>query len=324
MGVNEKGYAMFSRVAKISALTLALLAGCSAQMTDVSRQIAGGASGFVGNAATIAEPARVMTVSASNIGVIAAHTGTGYLVGRGDILQIHAIDAPELTLPAGYVVESDGAIQVPFLGRVPAADRDTVSIRADITQRLRSYLPQPQIELRVIAYNSSHIQVIGDVNRPNRQTLTSQPLSVIDAINAAGGFAQGANMRRVAILREGREIAVDMEGFLTTGAALPYLRNGDLVQVGRAAPSARANTPAGVTLHVPDRPERQFVLGHQTVSLAQLVASASMDDADAQLRRGSTVYHFSADDARDPAVGGRMTLERGDVVVLASRSAAPF
>lgn len=309
MAVKGKGFAMLTRSAAI--LALALIAGCTTHTAEVSRQ-----TGFEGSSIAPAT-GMAIPVTAANIDRIAAQSGNAYLVGRGDVLQIHAIDAPELTLPAGYQVQGDGAIQVPFLGRVPAAERDIASIRADIEQRLRQYLPQPQIDLRVIEHHARQISVIGDVTRPNRQTLTTQPLSVIDAINAAGGFAGNANQRRVTILRAGREIAVDMDGFLSHGAALPDLRDGDVVQVGRAASRIRPEPqPAGVSLHVPGHAPRQFDLGQQQVTLAQLLASAGVSGADAQLRREEAAYQFRAADARDPAVGGRMTLQRGDIVFV--------
>ncbi|MCC5992415.1 MAG: polysaccharide biosynthesis/export family protein [Rhodobacteraceae bacterium] len=305
---------MITRSAAIVALFL--VAGCTTHTAEVSRQ-AGFEGGSINAATGMAIP-----VSAANIDQISAQSGTAYLVGRGDVLQIHAIDAPELTLPAGYQVDSDGAIQVPFLGRVLAADRDIATIRADIKQRLRQYLPQPQIDLRVIEHNARQISVIGDVTRPSRQTLTTQPLSVIDAINAAGGFAQGANQRRVTILRAGREIPVDMEGFLSHGAALPVLRDGDVVQVGRAASRIRPEPqPKGVSLHVPGYPPRQFDLGQQQVTLAQLLASAGASGGEVQLRRDDAAYQFRADDARDPAVGGRMVLAQGDIVLVHPRPA---
>lgn len=310
MADKGKGFAMLTRSAAI--LALALIAGCTTHTAEVSRQ-----TGFEGGSIAPAT-GMAIPVTAANIDRIAAQSGNAYLVGRGDVLQIHAIDAPELTLPAGYQVESDGAIQVPFLGRAPAAERDIASIRADIEQRLRQYLPQPQIDLRVIEHHARQISVIGDVARPSRQTLTTQPLSVIDAINAAGGFAGNANQRRVTILRAGREIAVDMDGFLSHGAALPDLRDGDVVQVGRAASRIRPEPqPEGVSLHVPGQPPRRFDLGQQQqVTLAQLLASAGVSGADAQLRREEAAYQFRAADAHDPAVGGRMLLKRGDIVFV--------
>lgn len=297
------------------ALALTLATGCTMQSADVSRHAQPENAGF-----SSAGPAMSTMVNAQNIDEIAAPDSDVYLVGRGDVLQIHAVDAPELTQLAGYRVEADGTIRVPFLGSVRAAERDTTQIRADIERRLRQYLPQPQVDLRIIEHNARHVTVIGNVNRPNRQSLTSNPLTVIDAINAAGGFAPRANMRGVSILRGGQEIPVDMEGFLSQGQALPVLRDGDVVQVARPLRGAVPETAQGVQLHIPGQQPRVFDLGQRPVTLAQLLASAGADGQIAQVIRGSgngqTAYGFTPRNAADPAIGGRFWLQDGDRLVV--------
>lgn len=301
------------------ALLLALTAatGCTMQAADVSRQSGSDAWAYE------TAPNTVISVTADNIAQFATQAGDVYLVGRGDVLQIHAIDAPELTTPAGYLVEQDGAIQVPFLGRVAAAERDATTIRAEIERRLRRYLPDPQVELRIIEHNARHVSVIGDVNRPTRQTLTSQPLSVIDAINAAGGFAPRANMRGVSILRSGQQIAVDMEGFLNHGRSLPNLRDGDVLQVARPVRGGSDTAPAGVQMQIAGQPARVFDLGQRPVTLAQLLASAGAHGRDVQVMRGQTTYHFDTQNAVNPAVGGRFALLDGDRLVLREAAQVP-
>jgi polysaccharide biosynthesis/export protein len=312
---NRKGFPMALKHA-LQAVALIVLAGCTPQT-----------SGFIPHTATGGAmrplaPDMAIAVTSANIHQFAAQDRNAYLVGRGDVLQIHAIDAAELTTPAGYLVEADGAIQVPFLGRVPAAERSTAAIRADLADRLRAYLPNPQVDLRVAEYNARQITVIGDVMRPNRQTLTSRPLTVIDAINAAGGFSQGANMRRVAIVRGGQDFGIDMDAFLTRGATLPLLRDGDILQVGRSA--ARDLQPLtseatqGVTLHRAQNNMRRFELDGRPVALLQFLTSTDSGGGEVQVIRtiaaGQQALHFSAADAASPTVAGRFMLQDGDRV----------
>lgn len=290
------------------ALALSLAAGCTMHSADVSRHAPqqSFAQGTTGTTLVTAETIDTLVMRYSDI----------YLVGRGDVLQIHAVDAPELTRPSGYVVEADGTIHVPFLGAVQAADRDTTRIRAEITQRLRQYLPQPQVDVRILEYNARHITVIGDVARPNRQTLTTTPLTVIDAINAAGGFLPRANMRGVSILRNGQTIPVDMTGFLSQGAALPTLRDGDVVQVARPVPGRQAAAPVGVELQILGQPPRLFGLGPRDVTVAQIMASAGLNGQAVQLLRdtgpGQRSYGFAPGAASNPAIGGRFNVQNGD------------
>lgn len=167
-----------------------------------------------------------------------------YTVGAGDILSVIVFDHPELTLPAGpqrsaaesgFQVASDGTITYPYIGSIRASGRSVGQIRADLSQRLANYIPDPQVEVRIAAYNSQSIVVSGEVEAPNRQPLTSVKLSLIEAINAAGGFSDDADPREVSVQRGGRIHSVDVAGFLEGGLTQnnPILRNGDVVNVPR-------------------------------------------------------------------------------------------
>ena len=167
-----------------------------------------------------------------------------YLVGTGDVLSVIVFDHPELTLPeganrtsaeSGFRVQSDGTINYPFVGAVTARGRPPEQIRDDLTQRLSHFIPDPQVDVRVAAFNSQGIVVSGEVNSPNRQALTMVPLTLIEAINAAGGASDTADLRAVTVQRSGRVYPVDVQGFLRAGIVRnnPILRNGDVVSVPR-------------------------------------------------------------------------------------------
>ncbi|MDD7971991.1 polysaccharide biosynthesis/export family protein [Roseinatronobacter alkalisoli] len=167
-----------------------------------------------------------------------------YAVGAGDILSVIVFDHPELTLPAGpqrsaaesgFQVASDGTITYPYIGAIRASGRSVGQIRSDISQRLANFIPDPQVEVRIAAYNSQSIVVSGEVAAPNRQPLTSVRLSLVEAINAAGGLTDEADPRIVSVQRGGHIYHVDVLGFLQDGIEQnnPILRNGDVVNVPR-------------------------------------------------------------------------------------------
>lgn len=167
-----------------------------------------------------------------------------YHVGPGDILSVIVFNHPELTLPAGpqrsaaesgFQVGSDGTITYPYIGSVQVSGRPVEQIRADISQRLATFIPDPQVEVRIAAYNAQAVVVSGEVQTPNRQPLTTVALTLIEAINAAGGFTEEADPRIVTIQREGQVYHSDMQGFLSGGLTQnnPVLRNGDVISVPR-------------------------------------------------------------------------------------------
>lgn len=171
-------------------------------------------------------------------------SGWDYRVGVGDVLDIVVWDHPELTLPAGQNrtpeqsglrVQADGSFFYPYVGQVEARGRSPEQIRDELTDRLSEFIPDPQVEVRVVSYKSQAVSVTGEVESPSRQPLTDVPLTLLDAINAAGGLTDEADPRSVTLTRGGQSYTVDMQAFLEegVGANNPVLRNGDVVSVGR-------------------------------------------------------------------------------------------
>lgn len=167
-----------------------------------------------------------------------------YSVGPGDILSVTVFNHPELTLPqgnqssskeSGFQVGIDGTINYPFIGSVSASGLSVDHIRSDISQRLATFIPDPQVDVRVAAFNAQAVVISGEVNTPSRQPLSVIRLTLIDAINESGGFTEAGDQRSVNIQRDGQMYDVDVQGFLFGGLSQnnPILRNGDIVSVPR-------------------------------------------------------------------------------------------
>ena len=167
-----------------------------------------------------------------------------YHVGPGDILSIIIFNHIELTLPAGsertaeesgFMVNPDGTFNYPFIGQVVARGRTVEDLRREMTERLSFYIPDPQIQVRIAVHNSQAVVVSGEVRAPNRQALTPIPLTLLEAVNAAGGLTDRADSRRVGVMRGGRQYTVDLQGFMQGGITRnnPVLRDGDVVTVPR-------------------------------------------------------------------------------------------
>jgi len=170
--------------------------------------------------------------------------GWNYRVGVGDVLDIVVWDHPELTQPSGanrtpqesgQRVQADGTFFYPYVGQIAAKGRTPETIRDDLTRRLVQFIPDPQVEVRVVGYKSQAVSVTGEVGSPSRQALTDVPLTLLDAVDAAGGLTKEADARSVILRRGGRSYIIDMQAFLEqgVGANNPILQNGDVVSVGR-------------------------------------------------------------------------------------------
>ncbi len=171
-----------------------------------------------------------------------AQPALDYKVGPGDILTIVVWDHPELTTPAGQyrsadqagtVVAEDGTIFYPYIGTVNVAGRTTRQIREILATRLSKFIEKVQLDVRITAFRSKRVYVVGEVAKPGQQDVTDIPMTVLEAVNRAGGFTQEADHSRVLLTRKGTIYRVDIQAMYEEGATEQnaLLEPGDILNV---------------------------------------------------------------------------------------------
>jgi polysaccharide export outer membrane protein len=102
----------------------------------------------------------------------------------------------------GYLVDPTGRIYFPLIGYVHVAGKTVDKIRADISHRLRRFVPNPQVNVRVADYRGQKVYVLGEVMKPGFLPINDQRLTISDALALTGGInPDSADPRFIYVIR---------------------------------------------------------------------------------------------------------------------------
>ncbi len=132
----------------------------------------------------------------------------------------------------GYLVESDGTIELPQLGKMYVANFTRKSLSDSLTKILKKFLSEPLV---IVQFVNFRITVLGDVAHPGVLEIPDGKVSIIEAIGLAGDLQISGKRENILIIREkgderdfGR---VDMTSTNVFKSPFYYLQQNDVVYV---------------------------------------------------------------------------------------------
>ncbi|RVU02461.1 hypothetical protein EOD41_00540 [Mucilaginibacter limnophilus] len=134
---------------------------------------------------------------------------------------------------AGYLVDKQGSVEIPILGKTTVGGLTTVQARNVIRDRALKAFNNPVVDVR---FSNFKITLLGEVNRPATYIIPNEQVTILDAIGYAGDLTIYGKRENVLLIRkneQGNNFSVRMD--LTKKGLLSspyfYLKQNDVIYI---------------------------------------------------------------------------------------------
>lgn len=143
--------------------------------------------------------------------------------------ETYVNSAPQLST---YLVDKDGYINFPVLGKTKAAGYSKQEFNALMQEKISKYVKDPIVNTQIVNYK---VTLMGEIARPGAITVRNDRLSIIDAIGQSGDLTINANRKNILVMRDNngkKEFGrIDITDPALFASPYYYLRQNDVVYV---------------------------------------------------------------------------------------------
>jgi protein involved in polysaccharide export with SLBB domain len=167
----------------------------------------------------------LLALAAAHPARAAAQAADSAFLRPGDVLRLVVFRQPELS--GEFAVSAEGTLQHPLLSEVRVVGVSRAAIRQRLREALTPYVRDPSFVFDYLY----RVAVTGEVRLPNLLTLSPET-TLGQAVATAGGVTEYGRLDRVRLVRDGREMVVNLQAPDPAVAAM-RVHSGDQIRVPR-------------------------------------------------------------------------------------------
>ena len=131
-----------------------------------------------------------------------------------------------------YIVDANGDIQFPVLGKLHVAGLSTQELTKDLETRISKDVENPIVRVQLVNFR---INVLGEVKKPGAISVKKERYSILDALADAGDLTEYGERSNVMLIREvdGKRIyqRINLNNSEVLASPYFYLQQNDVVYV---------------------------------------------------------------------------------------------
>jgi len=186
----------------------------------------------------LTDPSASQMINSGNVAIASstsAGAGSAGANGMGSSALAAAASSgiSQMQSPSGYLVNRDGNIEVPVLGKIHAVGHTTSELKDTIQAIAEKYYNDPTV---IVRYANFKINITGEVLKPGVYIMPNEKVSILDALAMAGDLTIFGKRENVLLIRENPDgtktpYRINLKKSDIMSAPYYYMRQNDVIYV---------------------------------------------------------------------------------------------